>query len=148
MDMLTHLECVMNIQIDKINQRKEINEFIDELNDYINEENIFLYYYRDRINDLDFIKKTLKNEYNQIDKILGIGFFNKLFNNKFNYRNRKILCDLEIEKLKNKKKIIKEKIKEIRNEKAINENYLIEIEKDIYKLKKIKREKIKERYNL
>lgn len=149
--MFTHLNSILELQLNDIDEKElrknQINEVINQLNDYINEANSLLNYYKDIINDLNFNKTTFKNEYRKIEKILGISFFNKLFNKIYTFRDRQILCDLDIERLKNKKKKIEDKIEEIRNEKNVNETYIKEIENDICKLKKIKREKIKERYS-
>ena len=152
MDLVTHLYSLMTLQLEDINdtemKRKEINDFIKELDDYINEENIFYYYYTDRKYDMNLILKTLKNENNNIEKVISLSFFNKLFNMKFTNKNRKILSDLEIEELRDKQKNIENELKLIKKELKINEIYIRQIELDIKKLKRIKREKIRERNNL
>jgi len=148
MDFLTHLYSVITLQLEDINdteiKRKEINDFIKELDDYINEESIF-YYYKDRKYDMNLILKTLKNENNNIEKEISVSFFNKLFNEKFSNKNRKILSDLEIKELRDKQKNIENELKLIKKELKINEIYIRQIELDIKKLKRIKREKIRER---
>jgi len=118
------------------------------LDDYINEENIFYYYYTDRKYDMNLILKTLKNENNNIEKVISLSFFNKLFNMKFTNKNRKILSDLEIEELRDKQKNIENELKLMKKELKINEIYIRQIKIDIDKLKRIKREKIRERNNL
>ena len=152
MDFLTHLYSVMTLQLEDINdieiKRKEINDFIKELDGYINEESIFYYYYKDRKYDMNLILKTLKNENNNIEKEISVSFFNKLFNEKFSNKNRKILSDSEIKELRDKQKNIENELKLIKKELKINEIYIRQIELDIKKLKRIKREKIRERNNL
>ena len=152
MDLVTHLYSLMTLQLEDINdtemKRKEINDFIKELDDYINEENIFYYYYTDRKYDMNLILKTLKNENNNIEKVISLSFFNKLFNMKFTNKNRKILSDLEIEELRDKQKNIENELKLMKKELKINEIYIRQIKIDIDKLKRIKREKIRERNNL
>ena len=152
MDLVTHLYSLMTLQLEDINdtemKRKEINDFIKELDGYINEENIFYYYYTDRKYDMNLILKTLKNENNNIEKVISESFFNKLFNIKFTNKNRKILSDLEIEELRDKQKNIENELKLIKKELKINEIYIRQINIDMDKLRKIKREKIRERNNL
>ena len=152
MDLVTHLYSLMTLQLEDINdteiRRKEINDFIKELDGYINEESIFYFYYKDRKYDMNLILKTLKNENNNIEKVISLSFFNKLFNMKFTNKNRKILSDLEIEELRDKQKNIENELKLIKKELKINEIYIRQIELDIKKLKRIKREKIRERNNL
>ena len=152
MDLVTHLYSLMTLQLEDINdteiRRKEINNFIKELDGYINEENIFYYYYKDIKYDMNLILKTLKNENNNIEKVISISFFNKLFNEIFFNKNRKILSDLEIEELRDKQKNIENELKLIKKELKINEIYIRQIELDIKKLKRIRREKIRERNNL
>ena len=152
MDFLTHLYSVMTLQLEDINdieiKRKKINDFIKELDGYINEESIFYYYYKDRKYDMNLILKTLKNENNNIEKEISVSFFNKLFNEKFSNKNRKILSDSEIKELRDKQKNIENELKLIKKELKINEIYIRQIEIDIKKLKRIKREKIRERNNL
>ena len=152
MDLVTHLYSLMTLQLEDINdteiRRKEINNFIKELDGYINEENIFYYYYKDIKYDMNLILKTLKNENNNIEKVISISFFNKLFNDTFSNKNRKILSDLEIEELRDKQKNIENELKLIKKELKINEIYIRQIELDIKKLKRIRREKIRERNNL
>ena len=152
MDLVTHLYSLMTLQLEDINdteiRRKEINDFIKEIDGYINEESIFYYYYKDRKYDMNLILNTLKNENNNIEKAISVSFFNKLFNDKFSNKNRKILSDLEIKELRDKQKIIENELKLIKKELKINEIYIRQIELDIKKLKRIKREKIRERNNL
>ncbi len=152
MDFLTHLYSLMTIQLEDINnveiQRKKINDFIKDLDDYINEESIFYYYYKDRKYDMNLILKTLKNENNNIEKEISVSFFNKLFNEKFSSKKRKILSDSKIKELRDKQKNIENELKLIKKELKINEIYIRQIELDIKKLKRIKREKIRERNNL
>lgn len=152
MDLVTHLYSLMTLQLEDINdtemKRKEINDFIKELDGYINEENIFYYYYTDRKYDMNLILKTLKNENNNIERVISVSFFNKLFNIKFSNKNRKILSDLEIEELRDKQKNIENELKLIKKELKINEIYIRQIKIDIDKLIKIKREKIRERNSL
>ena len=142
----------MTLQLEDINdieiKRKKINDFIKELDGYINEESIFYYYYKDRKYDMNLILKTLKNENNNIEKEISVSFFNKLFNEKFSNKNRKILSDSEIKELRDKQKNIENELKLIKKELKINEIYIRQIELDIKKLKRIKREKIRERNNL
>ena len=142
----------MTLQLEDINdieiKRKKINDFIKELDGYINEESIFYYYYKDRKYDMNLILKTLKNENNNIEKEISVSFFNKLFNEKFSNKNRKILSDSEIKELRDKQKNIENELKLIKKELKINEIYIRQIELDIKKLKRIKREKIREKNNL
>ena len=152
MDLVTHLYSLMTLQLEDINdteiRRKEINDFIKEIDGYINEESIFYYYYKDRKYDMNLILNTLKNENNNIEKAISVSFFNKLFNDKFSNKNRKILSNLEIKELRDKQKIIENELKLIKKELKINEIYIRQIELDIKKLKRIRREKIRERNNL
>jgi hypothetical protein len=97
---------------------------------------------------MNLILKTLKNENNNIEKEISVSFFNKLFNEKFSNKNRKILSDSEIKELRDKQKNIENELKLIKKELKINEIYIRQIELDIKKLKRIKREKIRERNNL
>tara|TARA_Y100000589_G_C27131915_1_gene620942 strand:- start:11 stop:445 length:435 start_codon:yes stop_codon:yes gene_type:complete len=142
--MTIQLEDINNVEI----QRKKINDFIKDLDDYINEESIFYYYYKDRKYDMNLILKTLKNENNNIEKEISVSFFNKLFNEKFSSKKRKILSDSKIKELRDKQKNIENELKLIKKELKINEIYIRQIELDIKKLKRIKREKIRERNNL
>lgn len=152
MDLVTHLYSLMTVQLNDIDdteiRRKEINDFIKELDGYINEEYIFYYYYTDKKYDMNLILKTLKTENKNIEKCFSISFFNKLFNAKFSNKNRKKLSDLEIKELRDKQKYIENEIKMIKKEEKINDIYLRQIELDIKKLKRIKREKIRERNKL